>query len=145
VFDVDARALDENGDPLISFTGDIDAGVFSASSPIFTVEMPLGEISLVLNLYMAQIQAAITSTADGLSLTDGLIGGAAKKQDIIDALNEAKDQGLLPESINPDTLIPLLGTPDIDTDCDGTNDALSIALKFTAVPADIAGIIEREE
>lgn len=129
-FGINPSSYDENGDPQISFHDVvIDNGVFFGGPSLFVLSMPLiqGQAPMDILIDRARIKGNITSA----DIVDGLLGGAIPKDDLITALNQ------IPEIQQYIGLVTILLNRrcDIDLDGDGTMDAISIALTFTAVSA----------
>jgi hypothetical protein len=109
----------------------------------FPLQIPLtSETTLDLILYNAEIQADVLWSGDVPQSASGVIGGAILKSDLMAAI-AAVPEDQLPTGLSTAglmSLINLVVTNDVDVDGDGTLDAASIGLKFTAGPASILGV-----
>lgn len=93
---------------------------------------------------MAQMTGTVASTADGVTLTGGVLAGVVTKADIDAAIVIVKAQcegeGELPNFCGDLGLLDLVdGVYDLDLDDDGEMDAASVCVKFTLGPATILG------
>lgn len=130
--------------PLVVFLeAQVAGGVLDAGGKdsIFVFRLPLStSATLLLTARMARITGVVSQEVDGLSISDGLIGGAIRKDELIAALSLIPSNAELPVSVETvEALLELFVVPDVDTDGDGALDAASIGLKFAARPAVISG------
>ncbi|MBM4321541.1 MAG: hypothetical protein FJ125_16750 [Deltaproteobacteria bacterium] len=132
-------SFDENGEPRVSFAESaIAGGDVEGEADLFLLPLPmLGEPFPV---YLAQLSAQITPSADGEAVDrlQGLVGGALREQDLQQAMIDAGFGDMIA------MVLGVLGPPDIDSSpSDGVvrPDAYSFALGFTAVRCEIAGVL----
>ncbi len=131
-------------EPFVTFPDAMVAnGRLAAGGPdaLFVFRLPLSSsATLLLTARMARIEGEITQDAEGTFISDGLIGGAIRKQEFIDAVDLIPPEAELP--VTPETikaLLELFIVNDVDTDGDGALDAASIGVTFEARPAVITG------
>lgn len=141
---VKADSFDDQCNSIISLDNASVAGTWlSAGGPgyNFPLPLPLSEgVILDLTLYNAQVAATLVYE-DGLPASmDGILAGAVPKQTLLDALNAVPEDQLPVDKALVETMLNLLVTNDIDSDGDGSLDAASIGLPFTAVAATISGV-----
>jgi hypothetical protein len=127
---------------LIQFpaTLDGDALVAGGADSKFTLTLPIQDVVLIVTAYMARVEGTFMMGENGPSLSSSVLGGAVRKQDIIDAIEAYPGDTLggIPKAV----AVNLIGqlAADVDTDNDGEDDALSIGLKIAAIPGAITGI-----
>ncbi|MEZ4264982.1 MAG: hypothetical protein R3F39_01290 [Myxococcota bacterium] len=102
-----------------------------------TIALPFQGSVLAFTLANARLEATVTLSADKSSIVmvDALVGGAAPKEQLIDAI-AALDENVLP--LPPEQLALVLDGAidnDIDLDGDGVLDAASAALHIRTSPA----------
>ena len=116
-------------------------GIFLAGPPaVFPFDVPFGDTVLSLTLYNVEFFGELSFTGDDPTGLDGVIAGAVFKDDLSTALS-ALPADTLPLDIDQVIgLLDVLVTEDIDTDGDGTADAVSIALVIEAIGAEIVGV-----
>jgi len=147
---VDAASLlaDPLCEALIRFEdARIAAGRLTAGGPgaRFSISLPfLQGVLLELTLYNARLEGdAVVTDGSVTGIENGLLGGAVRQQDVRDLVMA------LPDSIFEDvpggrnlvlTLLPSIFAMDVDTNADGTDDATSIGLRFTARAATVMGV-----
>ena len=118
-------------------------GQLQAGGPdyVFTLRLPLADqASLLLTARMARLVGELTEEADGKYLSNGLLGGAILKTELMGAIDSIPPDIDLP--VSKDMIKNLLDNfivPDIDTNADGELDAASIGIKLAAHPAEITG------
>jgi hypothetical protein len=95
---------------------------------------------LIANLYRARLRGTMAMAGGQVTITDGLIGGAVSKDELIKALETFPAKRIADVSL--DFVITFFESldEDIDLDGDGTDDAFSIGLQFSAVPATMVGV-----
>jgi len=120
------------------FQGKLTAG---GAAYKFPWQIPLAEGTVLsITLYNAVIKADVTVKQGVVSSMTGIIGGAIPKQSFIDAINALPDEGLpLPKAMILQLVQGLIKN-DIDTNKDGSPDAASIAISFTAIAGGIVGM-----
>jgi hypothetical protein len=120
-------------EPTASFQLASPSLAISLGQPL-VVPLRLAEgFDVLVPLAWARIEATTGQSFDS-GVTAGLIGGAIRRTDLVDAISASGKPWLL-------TGLSLLGLePDVDTDGDGVDDAISIGLQFEAEPAEIIGI-----
>jgi len=110
----------------------------------FPITLPLSADAIIdVTLYDVQIAGAVLGAGDDFIL-EGVIGGAVKKSDLVEAI-KALPEGSFPAGLSPDVVLSLLESIlvlDIDTDGDGVNEAVSAGLPFIGVPGSIVGLDE---
>lgn len=109
----------------------------------FKFEFPVSDTAtLAITAHRAKVEGTLeidTPEAGQVTLTDAVLGGAIRKDELLTALEELPDDALpIPKTL----VATLLGglKPDIDTDGDGEDDALSVGLKLGGIPANITGV-----
>jgi hypothetical protein len=127
---------------LVSFDATLDGDdlVAGGDNAVFAFSLPLSGAVLDIAAYKARIEGKLTLDGDGNpTLENGVLGGAVRKADIIAAV-EAIPDGVLP--IPKGTVVGIVEglVADVDTDGDGTDEALSIGLKIAGSPAVISGV-----
>lgn len=132
-FDATCRAFFAFDDARI-VGGQLSAGGLGTT---VTIALPFQGSVLAFTLANARLEAAVTLSADMASIVmvDALVGGAAPKDQLIDAI-AALDANVLP--LPPEQLATVLDGAidnDIDLDGDGVLDAASAALHIRTTPA----------
>ena len=120
-----------NGDQLLA----------GGDSSVIVLPLALSdESTLLLTIHRARLEATITQGDNGYSFSAAVLGGAVRKEDLIAAIEGFPGNEIA--GINKSTAIFLLSfiASDVDTDDDGSNDALSLGLKATGEPATILGV-----
>ena len=96
---------------------------------------------LALDLRPAWIAADLTpGLAGGLAISGGVIGGAVRKQDLIDGVMALPDDALPVPKETLAAMMEVILVEDLDTDGDGLDDAISVGLKLAAEPAVLFGL-----
>jgi hypothetical protein len=134
--------------PLITFeNATINGDTFTAGGPesLFILPIPLGEgLNLQITVNMAQITGTVAfDDAGALTITNGIVGGAIRKDKLLETIMMLPKPLIEQIGIGPETLanmVDMLIETDIDTDDDGEPDATSIGLPFNAIPATITGL-----
>jgi hypothetical protein len=122
----------------------VDAdGAFTAGGDDAIIPLPLAfeaGTTLVIPLRRARLAGTLVLEAGGVSLTDTVFGGALRKDELAETIAVLPGDSFA--GLPKDLVLSLLATmlPDIDTDGDGVDDALSIGLAVTAVPTTIVGV-----
>jgi hypothetical protein len=132
-------------EPVIKFDNtSITDGMLQAGGPgnIFKVTIPVSEdLILDVTANMAQIRADVTGEGDDLKLENGLIGGAVRKDKLMEAVDLIPEDAELPVSKDMiKNLLDMFITPDVDTDDDGEMDGASIGVKFSSIAGSITGL-----
>ncbi len=135
--------------PIITFdNATITAGALKAGGPdaIFSVTIPIQEgISLTVTANMAQIVGTVAGEGEAMTLADGIVGGAVRKDKLMEAVDYIPDDAGLPVSKDMiKNLLDMFVKPDVDTDDDGELDAASIGIKFGAIAGKIGGFTPEE-
>jgi hypothetical protein len=120
----------------------VDAPKITAGSQDTVIRMvlPLASGSLLgLTIANARFEGALTFDLNGqIASVNGILGGAVPKVQLIQAVLELRPEdigGIDPTAVVP--LIELLVENDIDLDGDGLDDAASVAIRITTIPARI--------
>jgi len=135
--------IEENGicTPLVSMPVTIDGGKLQGGGPgtNFPFEIPLGDAILDIELKDVMVSADLVKSQGQVIALSGMIGGAVLEDDLVKALEQLPPDAL-GEAFTPAQVIGLLSLlVDIDTDGDGTNDAVSAAILLEAIDANILG------
>lgn len=136
-------SFDANCEPYFAFNNArIVPPKISAGSPDTLIRMvlPLASGSLLgLTVAAARFEGAVTFDLNGnIASVNGLLGGAIPKIQLIQAVLELRPEDL--GGFDPQTVVPLIDLlieNDIDLDGDGLDDAASIAIRITTIPARI--------
>jgi len=136
--------------PVITFdNATVTDGALKAGGPdaIFSVTIPIQEgIALTVTANMAQIVGDISGEGETMKLDNGLIGGAVRKDKLMEAVDYIPEDAGLPVSKDMiKNLLDMFVKPDVDTDDDGELDAASIGIKFGAIAGKITGFTPEEE
>lgn len=141
-----ADSYDPSADcvPLISFDNvKVDDGILTAGGPdyLFVISLPIMDnIVLVLTVNMAQLYGEVSGEGDAMTITKGIIGGALRKDKLMEAVDLIPDDAGLPVSKDMiKNILEMTVKPDLDTDGDDVLDAASLALKFGTIAGAIAG------
>jgi len=143
-YDVAQLSFDQDCEPYFSFNNAvIQQAKISAGSPDTLIRMvlPLASGSLLgLTIAAARFEGTVAYGLNGqVQSVNGILGGAIPKVQLIQAVLELRPEdigGIDPSAVVP--LINLLVENDIDLDGDGLNDAASVAIRITTIPARIA-------
>ena len=132
-------------EPVIAFENTtITDGKLMAGGPgnIFKVTIPVSEdLILDVTANMAQILADVTGEGDAMKLENGLIGGAVRKDKLMEAVDLIPEDAELPVSKDMiKNLLDMFIAPDVDTDDDGEMDGASIGVKFNTIAGSIVGL-----
>jgi hypothetical protein len=137
-------------EPIITFNNALVMdGNLTAGGPdsLFSLSIPVTEdLILTVTANMAQIQGTFV-TGDLPTISDGLVGGAIRKDKLMESLQAMPDEMFDDLPISKDMLlgiIPMVVQNDVDTDLDGELDAASIGIKFSTIGANLAGIGDGE-
>lgn len=108
----------------------------------FTFTIPVQEgVSISLSALRVQVRAE--ATLNPVQLTNGLLGGAVRKDAILEALDMLPPEFWADLPVSPElvkSMADSLIEPDLDLDEDGEPDSISIAIKFTAHGGTIIGL-----
>ena len=142
-YDISRAMLDPNCKPLVTMTNaKIVGNKLTAGGPgaVFPFDLPFSGLNLHLDLYEATIEASVTVSGGKVTSMTGILGGAAPKQEIVDAVNAIPD-AQIPPPATKDLILLVLGQVevDIDGDGDGTKESSSIGLKFGAIGGQLVG------
>jgi hypothetical protein len=136
---------DETCQPHISFDNTVVLGNTLKAGGVgysFPFSLPVEGIVLSISMENAQIEAQVTYANGAIATMDGILAGAVAKESFETAIDQIPDDEFPAEFPKETikTLINLLITNDIDTNGDGTPDAASIGLTFSAIQGTIVGI-----
>jgi hypothetical protein len=96
-----------------------------------------------LAIEMAQIVGDVAVDEEGhMSVANGMIGGAVKKQVVLDCVEALPEESLPVSSEMLKNLYDILLVNDIDSDGDGELDAVSVGMKFTSFEGVIVGLAD---
>ena len=133
--------------PLIAFPETtITDGQLVAGGPDskFTISVPIQEgLVLAVTANMAQVVATVEGEGDDMILKDGLIGGAVRKDKLMEAIDLLPPDALEGLPVSPEMIKNLLNmfvVPDVDEDGDGELDAASIGVKFGTIAGAITSV-----
>jgi hypothetical protein len=127
--------------PLVSLPINIVGTKLTGGGPgtNFPFELPLGESVLDIELKNVVVSADLVKTNGEVIGMSGMIGGAIPEAELTAAL-EGLPEDALGDAFTPQQVIGLLSIlVDIDTNADGVNDAVSVALLLDALDAKIVG------
>jgi len=124
----------------------VKSGKLQANGPKgkpFTIELPilLGK-PLALNLHKMSVEGTVTDKSQWKTTAGGKLCGAIKKKELIDTLNQLPDSFFTGTGFSKQLVISLLSgllNEDIDTDGNGSKDAISSVLAFTTGQVQIVG------
>jgi hypothetical protein len=128
--------------PIIFFDNTtITDGKLAGGGPdaLFKISIPIQE-GLILDVVanMAQIVADVNGEGEAMMLENGLIGGAVRKDALMEAVEYLPEDIDLPVSKDMiKNLLDMFITPDVDTDDDGEMDGASIGVKFSSIAGTI--------
>lgn len=129
--------------PLVNLSATLSGTTLEAGGPgaVFPFTVPIGGSVLTLTLYETRLRAEATiENGRIVSLNSGLIGGAVRRQDLLDAISALPADSLPLDPASVVSLLNLLVQDDTDTDGDGVVDAASLALVFETREARIVGV-----
>jgi len=131
--------------PIIFFENAVlNAGKLHAGGPddLFSVSIPIQDgVVITVTANMAQVIGDVTLSP--VAIDNGLIGGAVRKDKIMEAVDmlPADVVAELPVSIDMvKSMLDMFITPDVDTDGDDEPDGASIGIKFKAIAGTIVGM-----
>jgi hypothetical protein len=135
--------------PIISFdNATLNDGALAAGGPAydFQVAIPISDgVVLVVTAEMAQIVGTITGEGDAMKIENGLIGGAVRKDKLMEAVDLIPEDAGLPVSKDMiKNILNMFVDPDVDTDDDGEPDGASVGVKFATIAGAIVGFEEPE-
>ena len=105
--------------------------------------MPLtAGIELAMNISQAAFSAQVSNASQWLTTSSGKLCGVISKASLVDAVNAIPDETLqsLGGKATVLSLLESLLAPDIDTDGDDVEDAISVALELEAFGGSITGL-----
>jgi hypothetical protein len=144
---VDAQTMTPDCYPLVFFDNfKAKDGKFTAGGPsyVFPIDLPLiPGVPLKITLFFARLEGTYTVANGKLDTLDGLLGGAIRKQEVVDIINSLPPDALGDFPMTKDQLLNLLNSllpTDMDTNGDGTKDGSSMGLKFKAIRGHIVGL-----
>ena len=144
---VDPQTMTPDCYPLVFFDNfKAKDGKFTAGgqSYNFPIDLPLiPGVPLKITLFFARLEGTYTTANGQLDTLEGLMGGAIKKQEVVDIINNLPPDALGDFPMTKDQLLNLLNSmlpTDMDTNGDGTKDGASMGLKFKAIRGHISGL-----
>lgn len=124
--DIDPASL-VGGEPLVSVQGQIVNGRLSAGPVDISLNIPITDTTLALNIRSAQVRLSFT----GENITAGIIGGALNVDETVTTI-VAIDPDTIPEALARSVLN---AQADLEPDAAGACTAVSVGLTFEGVPA----------
>ena len=112
----------------------------SSTSPVL-FPLPLMGTTSSLTLHKAALQGTVSGPGGWTSTTDGLLCGAMKQSEILDAIDAMPESTFTDLGIDKNMAKSLLSsmlTPDIDVDGDGDFESVSVALATSTAAAQIS-------
>lgn len=130
-------------EPIITLEASITGEDVTAGGPssVFRLQFPFGDAMLDLTVYQAQIVGALTtnpSAGDRFEF-DGILAGAVKLTELIDALYALPADALPVPASAIESVINMFVVEDIDTNDDDIPDAASIGLPVSGIEAVLIG------
>jgi len=127
----------------------IAGGALSAGPADFTVSFPVRDKMVQFALTGGVVQANVTGTIEGVEMADGILAGVLSKEHAKAVAATLEEICTADPAIDWCVYVPVIKAAietdvifDLDTDEDGTNDAVSLCLQFTGSAAKIAGFEE---
>jgi hypothetical protein len=145
-FQLDPGSFDGKCNPLVSFKdAKIAAKLLSAGPGVFLFLVPIGNGYLAFALQQARMNGSVTSGGPGgVVLADGVLGGLLTQAELDNTLAAAKTQcaGSNPPSFCPYLdYLPMFLQMDVDSNGDGSTDAMTMCFQVTLKAAKIVGYL----
>ena len=112
------------------------------TNQIFQLSLPVVGINLALKITQAQIEGSIVQNGAWQSTKSAMLCGVIGKDDLDKAIDAVPDEVLKDTGFDKATIKALMGgvmKPDIDTDNNGSFDAISVALGLETAAATVTG------
>ncbi|MCO4762537.1 MAG: hypothetical protein KC502_13585 [Myxococcales bacterium] len=109
----------------------------------FELDLPFVGVNLKLTITQAQITGSVTSQSAWMNTSSGMLCGVISKDDLnkaIDALPPAALQQTGFDKATIKSLVSSVLAPDIDTNKNGTKDAISVALGLETKAGKVVGL-----
>ncbi|HIN84997.1 MAG TPA: hypothetical protein EYN06_00850 [Myxococcales bacterium] len=138
-YELESNGFDESCVPVATLPSNIYQGTtLKTTEPgLVIIPMVFEATTVELTIYMAQLDVNLTLNNGVCDSFTGLLGGAVKIDELVAIMNQVP-------SLKPLAgLVEILLTPDIDTDDDGTADAVSIVLSAVGIGGKIVGVVEQ--
>lgn len=126
-------------DPVSVKDGKLTAG---GDKQNFDLNLPVVGINLKLRISRAQLKGDQSDATAWKSTKNGMLCGVLSEDDLNAAIDAVPDEALASTGIDKATikgLLPTILKSDIDTDGDGTPDAMSVALSLETFAASVTG------
>ena len=149
----DYRVLAESFDPdtclpMVRFDNASVVGgeklIAGGAGYFIVISIPLAEgVELSFTAGMARLEGDLAGSGDALTIDNGLIGGAVRKDDLMQAVDAVPPETMEELPVSKDMVKSLLDTfveADVDTDDDGELDAASVGVKFNTIAGTITGV-----
>lgn len=131
--------------PLTLFDATVIGGQLKAkaTTPV-VIPLPLMGTTLALNLHKATIEGNVTGPGSWIQTTNGVLCGAIKQTELMDAIDAVPESQFKDLGISKDMAKSVLQgvlKPDIDVDGDGSLESVSMALQTSTHKAAIVGVV----
>ena len=126
-------------DPVSVKDGKLKAG---GDKQNFDLNLPVVGINLKLRISRAQLSGDQSDATAWKSTTNGMLCGVLAEDDLNAAIDAVPDELLAETGFDKATIKGLISSllkPDIDTDGDGTKDAISVGLSLETIHAEVTG------
>ncbi len=126
-------------DPVKVKDGKLTAG---GDKQNFDLNLPVVGINLKLRISRAQLKGDQSDATAWKTTKSGMLCGVLSEDDLNAAIDAVPDEALASTGFDKATikgLLPTILKSDIDTDGDGTNDAMSVALSLETFAASVTG------
>ena len=110
---------------------------------VFDLKIPVtAGLEIKIKITQASVSGTVTDAQEWKSTKDGQICGVITKEDLEAALDAVPEETLkdIGGKAAVQNILNNLLTPDIDTDGDDEADAISVALDFETIPANVVGL-----
>jgi hypothetical protein len=142
-YEVDNSFLDPvTCDPIARLVGTRTGNRLVAGGPGTRLPfiIPFDGADLEVTINNLRIEVDLTVQGGQVSSLSGVLGGAVKKQTLIDALRQVPDDALPAPKEAIISLVETLVVNDVDTDGNGSLDAASIGVRIIAIDARLTGV-----